>query len=68
LEQLAPLTSYPDDLRQRTVRREVVRIAVGERHRLAHNRQIELAHLRNETLELWPREMSPARVVVFARA
>jgi DNA-binding transcriptional LysR family regulator len=56
---LAPLTSYPDDLRQRTIRREVVRVALGERHRLAGREQIELASLRDETLELWPHEMSP---------
>ena len=56
---LAPLTSYPDDLRQRTVRREVVRVAVGEGHRFADREQIELAGLRDETLELWPPEMAP---------
>jgi DNA-binding transcriptional LysR family regulator len=56
---LAPLTSYPNDIRQRTVRREVVRVAVGERHRLVGNEQIELAALRDETLELWPHQMAP---------
>jgi DNA-binding transcriptional LysR family regulator len=56
---LAPLTSYPDDIRQRTVRREVVRVAVGENHRFADHEQIELASLRDETLELWPHEMAP---------
>jgi DNA-binding transcriptional LysR family regulator len=56
---LAPLTSYPDDLRQRTIRREVIRVAVGEHHRLADEQQIELVRLRNEVLELWPREMAP---------
>jgi DNA-binding transcriptional LysR family regulator len=56
---LAPLTSYPDDVRQRTIRREVVRVAVGERHRLADSDQIELHRLRDETLELWPHEMAP---------
>jgi DNA-binding transcriptional LysR family regulator len=56
---LAPLTSYPEDMRQRTVRREVVRVAVGEHHRLAHSEQIDLAGLRGETLELWPHEMAP---------
>jgi DNA-binding transcriptional LysR family regulator len=56
---LAPLTTYPDDLRQRTIRREVVRLAVAEGHPLADNEQIELARLREETLELWPREMAP---------
>jgi DNA-binding transcriptional LysR family regulator len=56
---LAPLTTYPEDLRQRTVRREVMRIAVGEHHRLAGREQIELSSLRDETLELWPHEMAP---------
>ena len=56
---LAPLTTHPDDLRQRTVRREVMRVAVGERHRLAGQEQIELSSLRDETLELWPHAMSP---------
>jgi DNA-binding transcriptional LysR family regulator len=56
---LAPLTSYPDDIRQRTIRREVVRVAVGERHRLVNGEQVELAALRDETLELWPHEMAP---------
>jgi DNA-binding transcriptional LysR family regulator len=56
---LAPLTSYPEDFRQRTVRREVVRVAVGEHHRFADREQVELASLRDETLELWPHEMAP---------
>jgi DNA-binding transcriptional LysR family regulator len=56
---LAPLTAYPDDIRQRTIRREVVRVAVGHQHRLADREQIELADLRDETLELWPHEMAP---------
>ena len=56
---LAPLTSYPEDIRQRTVRREVVRVAVGEQHRFADREQIELASLSDATLELWPREMAP---------
>jgi DNA-binding transcriptional LysR family regulator len=56
---LAPLTSYPEDIGQRTVRREVVRVAVGAHHRLADSKQIELRSLRVETLELWPHEMAP---------
>ena len=56
---LAPLTSYPDGIRQRTIRREVVRVAVGEQHRLAGREQIELGRLHDETLELWPRAMAP---------
>src|SRR5262249_23039164 len=46
-------------IRQRTVRREVMRVAVGEHHPLAVNKQIDLASLRDETLELWPHEMAP---------
>jgi DNA-binding transcriptional LysR family regulator len=56
---LAPLTSYAENIRQRTVRREALRVAVGERHRFADREQIELPSLRNETLELWPHEMAP---------
>jgi DNA-binding transcriptional LysR family regulator len=56
---LAPLTSYPDEIRQRTIRREVVRVAVADGHRFAGKTQVELAGLRNETLELWPHEMAP---------
>ena len=56
---LAPLTTYPGNLGQRTIRREVVRLAVAESHPLAGTEQIELACLRNETFELWPREMAP---------
>ncbi len=56
---LAPVTSYPRDLRQQRVRREIVRVAVGQRHRLARRKEVELAALRKERLELWPREMAP---------
>src|SRR5262249_49027450 len=56
---LAPLTSYPEDIRQQTVRREVVRVAMGEKHHLSGRGQIQLDALRDETLELWPREMAP---------
>jgi DNA-binding transcriptional LysR family regulator len=56
---LAPLTTYPEDIRQRTVRREVVRVAVGEQQGFAKREQIELASLRDDTLELWPHEMAP---------
>jgi DNA-binding transcriptional LysR family regulator len=56
---LAPLTTYPDGIVQRTIRREVVRVAVAEHHPLAEREQIELRSLRDETLELWPRGMAP---------
>jgi DNA-binding transcriptional LysR family regulator len=56
---LAPLTTQPAELRQQTIRREVMRVAVGETHPLAAEEEIELSRLREEQLELWPREMSP---------
>ena len=56
---LAPLTSYPEDLRQQTIRREVLRVAVGEGHPLAGGEQVQLAALGDETLELWPHDMAP---------
>jgi DNA-binding transcriptional LysR family regulator len=56
---LAPMATYPGEVRQRTVRREVIRVAVGERHRLAACGEIALSSLCDERLELWPREMSP---------
>jgi DNA-binding transcriptional LysR family regulator len=56
---LAPLTTFPEEIRQRTVRREVVRVAVGEHHPFADREQIRLDSLRDETLELWPHEMAP---------
>jgi DNA-binding transcriptional LysR family regulator len=56
---LAPLTSQPAELRQQTVRREVLRVAVGEHHPLADREEIGLLRLRQERFELWPREMSP---------
>jgi len=56
---LAPLTSYPKDIRQQTVRREVLRVALSEHHPLADRHQITLRNLGNELLELWPHEMAP---------
>ena len=55
----APLTSQPAELRQQTIRREVMRVAVGEGHPLAQEEEIPLSRLSDERLELWPREMSP---------
>jgi DNA-binding transcriptional LysR family regulator len=56
---LAPLTTYPADIRQQTIRRERVRVAVGDGHPLSRYGRIELAGLRDERLELWPRDMAP---------
>ncbi len=56
---LAPMTSYPRGLRQRLVRREVLRLAVSSDHALASAGQVELGSLRDERFEVWPRHMSP---------
>jgi DNA-binding transcriptional LysR family regulator len=56
---LAPMTSYPHGLRQRLVRREVLRLAISARHPLAGADQVELATLKDQRFEVWPRQMSP---------
>ncbi len=56
---LAPMTSYPRGLRQRLVRREVLRLAVSSAHPLASAGQVGLGSLRDERFEVWPRHMSP---------
>jgi DNA-binding transcriptional LysR family regulator len=56
---LAPMTSYPQGLRQRLVRREVLRLAISARHRLAGVDEVELRTLEDERFEVWPRQMSP---------
>jgi DNA-binding transcriptional LysR family regulator len=56
---LAPMSSYPSGVRQRLVRREVLRLAVSSDHPLASAAQVELASLRNQRFEVWPRHMSP---------
>jgi DNA-binding transcriptional LysR family regulator len=56
---LAPMSAYPDGLRQRLVRREVLRLAVSSRHPLVGADQVSLGSLRDERFEVWPRDMSP---------
>ncbi|MER7155225.1 LysR family transcriptional regulator [Streptomyces lydicus] len=56
---LAPGTGYPDGIARQTVRREELRVAVGDRHPYAGAPAVELAGLRGETFQLWPREMAP---------
>jgi DNA-binding transcriptional LysR family regulator len=56
---LGPMTSYPQGLRQRLVRREVLRLAVSVRDPLAGADQVELSTLEDQRFELWPRQMSP---------
>jgi DNA-binding transcriptional LysR family regulator len=56
---IAPMTGYPTDLAQRTIRREPMRAAVADHHRLATAGALDLARLAGETFQLWPREMAP---------
>src|SRR5262249_25301659 len=56
---LAPLTTYSHDLRQRSVRREVLRVAVGKPPRVRRPETVELSPLGDETPELWPHDMAP---------
>jgi len=56
---LAPKTSYPQGFRQRAIRHEPLRVAVGERHALADRTHVELSELWHERFEFWPREMAP---------
>lgn len=56
---IAPLTSYPRGFRHRTVRRERLRLALGDGHPLAGASSIELSELRDQRFEIWPREMAP---------
>ena len=56
---IAPMTSYPRGFRHRTVRRERLRLALGDGHPLAGASSIELSELRDQRFEIWPREMAP---------
>jgi DNA-binding transcriptional LysR family regulator len=56
---LAPATSYPPGIAQRIIRREPLRLAVGDRHPLAAAPSVALPGVAGERFELWPREMAP---------
>jgi DNA-binding transcriptional LysR family regulator len=56
---LVPMASLPAGLRQRLVRREVLRLAVSDRHPLAGTDQVELSALKDERFEVFPRQASP---------
>jgi DNA-binding transcriptional LysR family regulator len=56
---LAPMTSFPAGIRQRLVRREVLRLAVSAVDPLADADEVELASLEDRQFEVWPRQMSP---------
>ena len=56
---LMPMGSLPRGLRQRLVRREVLRLAVSDHHPLAAIDQVELSALQDERFEVFPRQASP---------
>ncbi|WP_181924069.1 LysR family transcriptional regulator [Streptomyces inhibens] len=56
---LAPRTGYPTGIDRRTVRREELRVAVGDGHPLAAAPVVDLVQLKGEKFQLWPRDMAP---------
>jgi DNA-binding transcriptional LysR family regulator len=56
---LAPMTSFPAGIRQRLVRREVLRLAVSTSDPLAEADEVELGTLKDRRFEVWPRQMAP---------
>jgi DNA-binding transcriptional LysR family regulator len=56
---LMPMGSLPRALRQRLIRREVLRLAVSTCHPLAGTDQVELSALKDERFEVFPRQASP---------
>lgn len=56
---LVAMTSYRPGLRQRLMRREALRLVVGAEHALAGRDEVELAELKDDRFQLWPREMAP---------
>jgi DNA-binding transcriptional LysR family regulator len=54
-----PMGSLPRGLRQKLVRREVLRLAVSDRHPLVGTEQVELSALQDERFEVFPRQASP---------
>jgi DNA-binding transcriptional LysR family regulator len=56
---IAPMTSYPRGFHSQTIRRESLRVAVGETDPLARRKRIQLASLAERMFELWPRDMAP---------
>ena len=56
---LAPKSTYPRGIRQRPIRHEPFRVAVGAQHPLADRAEIQLSELHDERFEFWPREMAP---------
>jgi len=54
-----PMGSLPRGLRQRLIRRGVLRLAVSARHPLAGTDHVELSRLKDERFEVFPRQASP---------
>jgi DNA-binding transcriptional LysR family regulator len=56
---IAPMTSHPRTIRHKTIRREVLRIAMSTRRTAAGTPVVNLSSLRDDQFEIWPREMAP---------
>ncbi len=56
---LAPMTSYPGGFHTRTVRRELLRLALSSTDPLARRDRIDLATTADRLFEIWPRDMAP---------
>jgi DNA-binding transcriptional LysR family regulator len=56
---ITPMTTYPKGLTQQTIRREILKVAVSDSHPLAGASAVDLLQFKDETFELWPREMAP---------
>lgn len=56
---LAPVNAYPKQFGKQEVRRERLRLAVGEDDSVASGERIELSALGDRRFEVWPREMAP---------
>src|SRR5262249_13666956 len=52
----APKSTYPRGIRQRPIRHEPFRVAVGEHHPLADRVEVPLSELHDQRFEFWPRE------------
>jgi DNA-binding transcriptional LysR family regulator len=56
---VAPMTSYPRGFHTRTVRRELLRVALSDTDPFARRTSIKLATLAGRLFEVWPRDMAP---------
>jgi DNA-binding transcriptional LysR family regulator len=56
---ITPMMSHPRAIKHRTIRREPLRIAVSADHAIARSDVVDLAALRDEQFEIWPRQMAP---------